>query len=73
MYRNFLIIHYRLHDTHNTVLSDSRYKHSVRTGSDTEEHAVQVLLKASIDPAPGGQTGHVLFSGTVEAFAEQVS
>ena len=32
------------------------------------EHAVQVLLKYSIDPAPGGQTGYVLFSGTVEAF-----
>lgn len=30
------------------------------------EHAVQSLLNSSIDPAPGGATGHVLFSGTVD-------
>jgi hypothetical protein len=32
------------------------------------EHAVHSLLKSEIDPAPGGQTGDVLFSLTVDAF-----
>src|SRR5664280_1325591 len=32
------------------------------------EHAVHSLLKSEIDPAPGGQTGDVLFSLTVDSF-----
>jgi hypothetical protein len=32
------------------------------------EQAVHSLLKSEIDPAPGGQTGDVLFSLTVDSF-----
>ena len=32
------------------------------------EHAVQRLLKSTIDPAPGGHTANVLDSFTVDSF-----
>ena len=33
-----------------------------------KEQAIQSLLKSTIRAPPGGQTGHVLFSLTVESF-----